>query len=150
MANWKGVFASVFGDVHKELSEKESDVEMKAFEAESERIAGELSGKAAKILELEASVGQLTSANEELKKKYDAATAQVSEMAEELKKFGETKEAREAYADEHTRLAGWFDAEKAKKEEKGEDKNTGAKSAEENKVDRRAELKEQYPKFFGK
>jgi chromosome segregation ATPase len=145
--NWAQRLAGeIFGKVYKNLSEQESDADMKAFDAEATKVAGELDQKDARITELEGLLETAKAEKKGLDGKLATANETIQTQAAELSAFGATTEAREAYKAEHVRLAGWYDEQKGKKDEKGEDndsKNRGGKI--ETKSEKRAELKEKFP-----
>ena len=123
---------AVFLNTDKAISELGDKDKRAAFEAEIEALAEQIEAKENKIasqaLEISQTQMKVTTAESEGKTALDLATqklvdkdAEMTAVQTELGAFGATAEERAAYVAEHTRLAGWYEAEKGDKNPQGND-----------------------------
>jgi septal ring factor EnvC (AmiA/AmiB activator) len=113
------LLATFFGSTQKTLSETENPEALTDFQANTEKLAEELEQKENKITELENSLSDASkNANVEkaqIQAKLDKAESDLNAFKAELEVFGKTAEERSAFLAENTRLAGWYEEEKGKK-----------------------------------
>jgi hypothetical protein len=136
------VMAAIFAvmlKTDKAISELGDADKRVAFEAEVEALAEQILDKEnqiaqagldlatvnAKVTALE---GQKQKALDLAGEKVTAAEETINNLTAELEKFGKTAEERTAHSEEHTRLQGWYEAEKGEKHQQGNDVK-GAKLA---------------------